>query len=124
LEELPWISRVLLATDIADAMTFLHERKYIHRDLKSPNVLLQISSERESESGGVCFLKAKVADFGTSRQTDLIHTFSSSTVQNPRWLAPEIIQGESYNEMVDVYSFGIFFHSKCRFFNHFFAPCF
>ncbi len=107
LESLPWISRLLLSTDIADAMTFLHERKYIHRDLKSPNILLQFSVDRERSTDGICTLKAKVADFGTSRQTDLIHTFSTSNVENPRWLAPEIIERLTYNELVDVYSFGM-----------------
>ena len=63
LESLPWTSRILLSYDISNAMAFLHERKYIHRDLKSPNILLRFSPERERESGGGVHSKSKGGRF-------------------------------------------------------------
>jgi Leucine-rich repeat (LRR) protein len=93
--------RIRFALEIASAMQFLHERHYIHRDLKSPNILLKRSDDISNPR-----LIAKVADFGTSRQTEFVQTFYHSSVENPRWVAPEIIRGESYTNSVDVYSFG------------------
>ena len=52
-----WKTRIQIAADIAEGMAFLHSRRppIIHRDLKSPNVLL------DNEN------RAKIADFGLSR---------------------------------------------------------
>ena len=55
-EGLAWVWRLRCALDIAEAAEYLHELGYVHRDLKSLNVLLDESGER-----------CKVADFGTSR---------------------------------------------------------
>jgi len=101
--------------DIAKGMHFLHFTTWppvIHRDLKSPNVLLS-SLDPTAE---VC---AKVADFGLSQ------AFSSSTrgrsVANPVWLAPEIMKNEDYTEKADVYSYGVILwelSSRAQFFGH------
>ena len=50
-------------------------------------------------------LVAKVADFGTSRS--LAPTIGGRMVDNPIWLAPEVMRNEEYTEKADVYSFGI-----------------
>ena len=57
-EPLAWQQRVRIALGIARALEFLHglTPQMIHRDLKTPNVLLD-------EAGN-----AKVADFGTVRE--------------------------------------------------------
>ncbi|CAL2028385.1 unnamed protein product [Caenorhabditis brenneri] len=69
--------------EIADGMHYLHQNKVIHRNLKSPNILI---SEEDS---------IKICNFGTS---------FCGTV---RWMAPEMIKNEPCNEKVDVYSFGV-----------------
>eukprot|EP00299_Pterocystis_sp_00344_P010669 c4830_g1_i1.p1 GENE.c4830_g1_i1~~c4830_g1_i1.p1 ORF type:complete len:899 (-),score=231.49 c4830_g1_i1:91-2415(-) len=53
--DLPWKLRLQYARDVAEGMAFLHDQKYLHRDLKSGNVLC--------EKGGRC----KIADFGLAR---------------------------------------------------------
>jgi len=56
---LSWDTRLQLMEDVAEGMAYLHGvHRSIHRDLKSPNVLL-------GEEGGT--LRAKVADFGLAR---------------------------------------------------------
>jgi serine/threonine protein kinase len=75
----------------------------IHRDLKSDNILLTV---QRTLSGGER-LVAKVADFGLSRKLLLSPELQSRVVDNPTWLAPEIIRGEPYTGKADVYSFGI-----------------
>jgi hypothetical protein len=50
-----WHQRLQYVRDIAEGMAFLHRQRYLHRDLKSSNILC--------EEGGRC----KIADFGLAR---------------------------------------------------------
>jgi len=87
--------RFQVAVDTAKGVSFLHCHKpaIIHRDLKSPNVLLD--STRRS----------KVCDFGLARnQTAVSMTAQVGTFQ---WMAPEVIGSNHYTEKADVYSFGV-----------------
>lgn len=72
----------------AIGMSYLHsfEPPLLHRDLKSPNLLLNAASG-----------EVKVADFGLSRSFDNIMTFSGT----PQWTAPEITRHEKYGTKAD-----------------------
>jgi len=60
----PWAQRLVILGDVVEGMTHLHcVLNSIHRDLKSPNILL-VSDNRRSQKVG---LRAKVADFGLSK---------------------------------------------------------
>eukprot|EP01127_Copromyxa_protea_P013441 TRINITY_DN3625_c0_g1_i1.p1 TRINITY_DN3625_c0_g1~~TRINITY_DN3625_c0_g1_i1.p1 ORF type:complete len:1179 (-),score=173.74 TRINITY_DN3625_c0_g1_i1:31-3567(-) len=100
-EENFWL-REELARDIALGMEFLHSMSppIIHRDLKSPNVLLVMDPLKAR-------LVAKIADFGLSRGLAWSATLEGKVVDNPTWLAPEILMNLPYTEKVDVYSFGV-----------------
>jgi Leucine-rich repeat (LRR) protein len=99
--ELPyWTEKMKIACEIAEAMTFLHSNMFIHRDLKSPNILL-------TKSPGSEFFTAKVSDFGTCASLEFTNEFGGSSVDNPRWLPPEIINRSTYTTKADVYPFGI-----------------
>eukprot|EP01043_Picozoa_sp_COSAG02_P008550 COSAG02_NODE_275_length_26232_cov_85.210424_15_plen_1132_part_00 len=106
------------ATDVAKGMEYLHTRyntpdnrhaqPIIHRDLKSPNLLLVAPP---TETGRVV---VKVTDFGLSRDKglDLESQNHAQTVMmtgcgSVLWMAPEILLGNTYNEKVDVYSFAM-----------------
>ena len=58
------------------------------RDLKSPNILLK----RGFTVSGKTRIIAKVADFGLSRKLLLSDNLKERVVDNPTWLAPEIIR--------------------------------
>ncbi|KAJ4460029.1 putative Serine/threonine-protein kinase CTR1 [Paratrimastix pyriformis] len=92
---LPWKSRIEFALHTARAMNYLHSfaPPLIHRDLKSPNLLVDKN------------WVVKVADFGLTRfKSDAKMTICGS----PHWTAPELLAGrEDYTEKIDVYSFGI-----------------
>ncbi|XP_024515164.1 probable serine/threonine-protein kinase SIS8 [Selaginella moellendorffii] len=89
--------RLRMALDVAKGMNYLHSSTpmIVHRDLKSPNLLVDKN------------WVVKVCDFGLSRMKH--HTFLSSKSQagTPEWMAPEVLRNEPSNEKSDVYSFGV-----------------
>ncbi|XP_063951496.1 mitogen-activated protein kinase kinase kinase 13-like [Lytechinus pictus] len=79
---------------IAQGMHYLHAHKIIHRDLKSPNVLVANNDI------------LKISDFGTSREWNEKST-KMSFAGTVAWMAPEVIRNEPCSEKVDVWSFGV-----------------
>jgi serine/threonine protein kinase len=76
-------------------MRFLHGSNLLHRDLKSPNVLV--------DSDG----KAKIADFGLSAFYATQMTHMTNVAGTAAWSAPEVLKGEDMRGSADVYSFGV-----------------
>ncbi|KAL0868073.1 hypothetical protein ABMA27_008713 [Loxostege sticticalis] len=104
---LSWRLRARLARDVAAGVGYLHRMNVIHRDLNSHNCLV-----REDKT-------VIVADFGLAR---IVQRTAASTLErgphartrkrytvvgNPYWMAPEMMNGNVYDEKVDVFSFGI-----------------
>ena len=79
--------------DMAQALSYCHQKHIIHRDIKPENLLLGSRGE------------IKIADFGwsvhapTSRRNTLCGTLD--------YLPPEMIDGREHDEMVDVWSLGV-----------------
>eukprot|EP00887_Chlorella_sp_A99_P000196 scaffold13.g196.t1 len=88
--------RLQMALDIARGMNYLHTCRppIIHRDLKSPNLLVDKD------------LTVKVCDFGLSRVRRSTWMSTKSQAGTPEWTAPEVLRNQAYNEKSDVYSFG------------------
>ncbi|EQC29207.1 TKL protein kinase [Saprolegnia diclina VS20] len=95
-DAIPWAEKALLLQSIVYGLVFLHTFSpvVIHRDLKSRNVLLD-------ETCG-----AKLTDFGVSRELCDARTLTSG-IGTFQWMAPEVINGSSYSEAADIYSFGV-----------------
>ncbi|XP_070387544.1 mitogen-activated protein kinase kinase kinase 13-like isoform X3 [Dermacentor albipictus] len=79
---------------IASGMNYLHSRSIIHRDLKSPNILISYNDV------------LKISDFGTSRQWSERST-KMSFAGTVAWMAPEVIRNEPCSEKVDIWSYGV-----------------
>ena len=90
--------QVNLWHDIALALTYLHSKHVIHRDLSGNNVLLIAGS------------RAKVTDFGMSMLTNVDVTKSRLThcPGNSAYMSPEaLIEPPTYSETLDVFSSGV-----------------
>ena len=97
-EALPYHLQVNLWHDIALALTYLHSKHIIHRDLSGNNVLLIAGS------------RAKVTDFGMSMLTGMDVTKSRLThcPGNANYMSPEaLIEPPVYSEKLDVFSSGV-----------------
>uniref|UniRef100_A0A131YVA7 Mitogen-activated protein kinase kinase kinase dlk-1 n=1 Tax=Rhipicephalus appendiculatus TaxID=34631 RepID=A0A131YVA7_RHIAP len=79
---------------IASGMNYLHSRSIIHRDLKSPNILISYNDV------------LKISDFGTCRQWNERST-KMSFAGTVAWMAPEVIRNEPCSEKVDIWSYGV-----------------
>uniref|UniRef100_A0A3Q4GE25 Mitogen-activated protein kinase kinase kinase 12 n=1 Tax=Neolamprologus brichardi TaxID=32507 RepID=A0A3Q4GE25_NEOBR len=82
------------AMGIAGGMNYLHLHKIIHRDLKSPNILITYDDA------------VKISDFGTSKELNDKST-KMSFAGTVAWMAPEVIRNEPVSEKVDIWSFGV-----------------
>nr|ABD76389.1 mitogen-activated protein kinase [Medicago sativa] len=89
--------RIKMALDVARGMNCLHASTptIVHRDLKSPNLLVDNN------------WNVKECDFGLSRLKHNTFLSSKSTAGTPEWMAPEVLRNEPSNEKCDVYSFGV-----------------
>lgn len=89
--------RISMAFDVAKGMNYLHRRNppIVHRDLKSPNLLVDKK------------YTVKVCDFGLSRLKANTFLSAKSAAGTPEWMAPEVLRDEPSNEKCDIYSFGV-----------------
>ncbi|KAG2271065.1 hypothetical protein Bca4012_073300 [Brassica carinata] len=96
-EPLPWTKRVHIALDSARGLEYIHEHTvpvYVHRDIKSANILIDQS------------FRAKVADFGLTKLTEVGSSATRGAMGTFGYMAPEIVYGE-VSAKVDVYAFGV-----------------
>ncbi|CAB9500749.1 RGS domain-containing serine/threonine-protein kinase A [Seminavis robusta] len=102
---LRWKLETALA--VSRAVEALHKLKILHRDLKTPNILVS-----GKDASHLC-----ITDFGMAqlrKETASIHKSQTAasfgeyeTVGSYPWMAPEIMQAGKYTPKADVYSLGV-----------------
>jgi tRNA A-37 threonylcarbamoyl transferase component Bud32 len=82
--------------DTALGMNYLHsfQPPILHRDLKSPNLLVDSS------------YAIKISDFGLARVRAHFQTMTGNC-GTTQWMAPEVLAAEKYTEKADIFSFGV-----------------
>ncbi|CAO2585799.1 STE20-like serine/threonine-protein kinase [Lemmus lemmus] len=83
-----------------EALSYLHDNKIIHRDLKAGNILFTLDGD------------IKLADFGVSAKNTRTIQRRDSFIGTPYWMAPEVVMCETskdrpYDYKADVWSLGI-----------------
>ena len=89
----------MICCDIASALCYLHQWRpdpIIHRDISSPNVLMEPLANNR--------WRAKVSDFGSANLQLHVKTVIPG---NPAYAAPEADNPRHHSPAMDVYSFGI-----------------
>ncbi|KAJ4730082.1 putative Receptor protein kinase [Melia azedarach] len=98
-DPLPWSNRVQIALDSARGLEYIHEHTvpvYIHRDIKSANILIDKN------------FHAKVADFGLTKLTEVgSASLPTRLVGTFGYMPPEYAQYGDVSPKVDVYAFGV-----------------
>ena len=81
---------------ICDGLEAAHRQRIIHRDLKSPNILI-------GPTGNL-----KIIDFGLARATYMEGmTATGLILGTPEYMSPEQVSGKRTDERTDIYSLGI-----------------
>lgn len=76
------------------SLKHVHDRKILHRDLKTQNIFVS--------SGGLL----KLGDFGVAKVLGGTNILASTAVGTPYYLSPEICQNRRYNHKSDIWSLG------------------
>ncbi len=83
--------------EIADAVSYAHERGLVHRDLKPANILLD------------CEGHPHIADFGLAVHENIQRLLRGQVAGTPYYMSPEQVRGESHrlDGRTDIWSLGV-----------------
>ncbi|KAM3699645.1 hypothetical protein ACJW30_05G042500 [Castanea mollissima] len=98
---LSWIMRVQIALDAARGLEYIHEHTkshYVHRDIKTSNILLDSSFRAKISDFGLAKLVGKKGE-GEASTTKVVGTYG--------YLAPEYLSNGLATTKSDVYAYGV-----------------
>ena len=83
------------------AVKHIHDKKIVHRDLKSQNVFLRTTGE------------VKIGDFGIAKVMSHTSDQARSIVGTPYYISPEIVQNQPYSFKSDIWALGVLLYEMC-----------
>uniref|UniRef100_A0A671EA40 non-specific serine/threonine protein kinase n=1 Tax=Rhinolophus ferrumequinum TaxID=59479 RepID=A0A671EA40_RHIFE len=92
---LDWFVQICLA------LKHVHDRKILHRDIKSQNIFL-------TKNGTV-----QLGDFGIARVLNSTVELARTCIGTPYYLSPEICENKPYNNKSDIWALGCVLYEMC-----------
>ncbi|XP_026161115.1 serine/threonine-protein kinase Nek1 [Mastacembelus armatus] len=92
---LDWFVQICLA------LKHVHDRKILHRDIKSQNIFL-------TKDGTV-----QLGDFGIARVLNSTIELARTCIGTPYYLSPEICENKPYNNKSDIWALGCVLYEMC-----------
>lgn len=98
---------------MALALFYLHERKILHRDMKTQNIFLK--------NGKVRFLylyhfyfQIRLGDFGIAKVLENTKDFANTCIGTPYYMSPELFKNKPYSYKSDVWALGCVLYEMCN----------
>jgi serine/threonine-protein kinase len=96
---LPAVQALDVASQVAEGLSYAHERHIVHRDIKPANVMVV-------RDGLV-----KITDFGIARmRTNDVKTMTGMILGSPKYMSPEQVAGKRADHRSDLFSLGVVLH--------------
>ena len=95
-EILDWLVQLCLA------LSFIHDKKILHRDLKTQNIFIQNEN------------RIRIGDFGIAKIFNQTKDMAGSMIGTPLYMSPEQYNGKKYGFKSDIWSLGCCLFEMCN----------
>jgi serine/threonine protein kinase len=86
---------------MAMALYYLHEKKILHRDLKTQNIFLKHG-------------RVRLGDFGIAKILDSTRELANTCIGTPYYMSPELFKQKPYSYKSDIWALGCIMYEICN----------
>jgi eukaryotic-like serine/threonine-protein kinase len=95
-------ARVKYLKQVAESLQYVHEKRYIHRDICPRNLIFNED-----------FTILKLTDFGLSVPAEGAFLEPGNRTGTPNYMAPELVRRKKTDQRLDVFAFGVTAYELC-----------